>query len=135
VRNNTIELQIAAREMRRQPTPAEQKLWTVLRGSKLGVRFRRQHPVGRFILDFWCAEAKLAVEVDGGVHDEDEQREQDAHRTALLDQHGYQVVRFRNEEVLHDLSSVEARLRKAITARGVVLPPSPAVREKGGRGG
>jgi very-short-patch-repair endonuclease len=134
-RNNSIELQEAARQMRKQPTVAEHVLWGALRGNKLGARFRRQHPVGRFILDFWCPEAKLAVEVDGGVHDENEQREQDALRTALLDQYGYQVVRFRNEEVLRDLPAVEARIRDEIAARGEVLPPSPAVREKGGRGG
>jgi very-short-patch-repair endonuclease len=53
----------------------------------------------------------------------------------LLDQHGYQVIRFRNDEILHDLASVEARIRDALAARNVVLPPSPAVREKGGREG
>ena len=134
-RNNRIELQIAAREMRKEPTQAERMPWGVLRGSRLGVRFRRQHPAGHFILDFWCPEAKLAVEVDGDVHDSDDRREKDAHRTALLDQYGYKVIRFRNDEVLHELPSVEARIRDEIAMRGVVLPPSPAVREKGGRGG
>lgn len=86
VRNNSIELQTAAREMRREPTPAEAVLWSALRGGRLGVRFRRQHPVGRFILDFWCAEAKLAIEVDGGIHDE--QHDRDEARTDFLD---YQV--------------------------------------------
>ena len=135
VRNNSIELQMAAREMRKEPTPAERVLWQALRGSRLGQRFRRQHPVGRFILDFWCAEAKLAVEIDGESHDSDERKELDALRTALLDQHGYQVIRFSNEEVLQDLASVEARIRDAIAARTEMLPPSPAVREKGGWGG
>ncbi|HET7461125.1 MAG TPA: endonuclease domain-containing protein [Longimicrobium sp.] len=134
-RNNSAELQIAAREMRAEPTPAERRLWNALRGSKLGVRFRRQHPVGQFILDFWCPEARLAVEVDGEVHDGADQQEKDTHRTTLLDQYGYKVIRFRNDEVLRELPSVEARLRDEIAARGVALPPSPAVREKGGRGG
>ncbi len=109
MRNNSLELQIAAREMRKEPTPAEDRLWQALRGSKLGVRFRRQHPVGRFILDFWCAEAKLAVEVDGDIHDE--QQDHDAERSAVLELYGYEVIRFRNDEVVRDLPGVIQRIQ------------------------
>jgi very-short-patch-repair endonuclease len=122
MRNNSLELQIAAREMRREPTAAEAILWQALRGSRLGVRFRRQHPVGRFILDFWCAEAKLAVEVDGGIHDE--QQAHDAERSAVLELYGYEIVRFRNDEVLKDLPSVIQRIKTTISARTALLPLS-----------
>ena len=122
MRNNTVELQIAAREMRKDPTPAERKLWEALRGNRLGVRFRRQHPVGRFILDFWCAEAKLAVEVDGEIHDE--QQANDAERSAVLELYRYDVIRFRNDEVINDLPAVIQRIRTALSARTAMLPLS-----------
>ena len=127
-RGNSIEVQTAARETRKAPTPAEERLWQALRGNALGARFRRQHPVGRFILDFWCPAVRLAVEVDGDIHDL--QQEQDELRTRELAFHDYHVVRFRNEEVLEDLPSVLQRIRAEIEARPNV-PPSPAVREWG----
>lgn len=120
-RHNSLETQLAAREMRKQSTPAEDRLWQALRGSALGVRFRRQHPVGRFILDFWCPAARLVVEVDGDIHDVQEER--DAERTEMLELHGYHVIRFRNEEVIHDRPAVLARIHAEVSARGVVLPP------------
>jgi len=111
-RKNTQELQERARELRREMTEAEQVLWKALRGRRMaGLRFRRQHPVGRFILDFYCPAAKLCVEVDGGVHDD--QTEHDEKRTALLIACGYRVVRFRNEEVVTALPSVLARIEAA----------------------
>ena len=111
LRKNSIELQSAAREMRKEPTPAEKVLWTALRGRALGFRFRRQHPVGRFVLDFYCPIHKLVVEVDGEVHDS--QPERDEERTAVIEAHGYRVVRFHNEEVLENLPSVLERIRAA----------------------
>jgi very-short-patch-repair endonuclease len=91
-------------------TPAEHVLWQALRGGATdGLRFRKQHPVGRFVLDFYCAARKLAVEVDGGIHDE--QRDLDAERTAALALRGIRVIRFRNEEVLGNLGDVVERIR------------------------
>ena len=82
----------AARTMRREPTRAEEVLWGALRRNQVaGLKFRRQHPVGRFVLDFYCASCKLAVEVDGDVHDE--QTERDAERTKVLERYGYRVLR------------------------------------------
>lgn len=113
VRKSTVELQKAARGMRREATPAEAKLWEALRGRGVGgFRFRRQHPVGRFVLDFYCPIRKLGVELDGGVHDH--QRERDAEREAVLAAGGYRVIRFRNEEVLTDLPAVLARIEAAL---------------------
>lgn len=85
-------------------TPAEQELWDALQNKRLdGLKFRRQHPVGPFILDFWCPACKLVVELDGEVHDG--QMDYDDARTQQLRDYGYRVIRFRNEEVLNDLAS------------------------------
>jgi very-short-patch-repair endonuclease len=116
VRKNSVQLQQAAQWMRRDATEAEGVLWEALRGRRLaGLRFRRQHPVGRFVLDFFCPACKLVVEVDGSVHDH--QRERDAEREAHLAAGGYRVIRFRNEEVLNDLPSVLKRIEAAAGAQ------------------
>ena len=95
----------SAREMRRKPTPAEEKLWAALRGKGLtGLKFRRQHVVGSFIADFYCASARLVVEVDGGIHDL--QVDDDAARTRQLADYGYRIIRFRNDQVLNALEDV-----------------------------
>jgi very-short-patch-repair endonuclease len=102
----------AAREHRKEPTPAEERLWLALRDGKLGgLNFRRQHPVGPFILDFYCAKKKLCIEVDGDVHDT--QRERDQARTEALETLKIRVIRFRNEEVLYELPSVLERIAAA----------------------
>src|SRR5918994_1007626 len=90
----------AARDLRKRQTPAEVQLWKVLRDRRLdGVKFRRQHPIGPFVADFCCPHLRLIVEVDGGIHDESV--EQDEERTRLLASSGYTVLRFRNERVLY----------------------------------
>jgi very-short-patch-repair endonuclease len=102
----------AARSLRTNMTEAEQVLWAALRYRKArGLRFRRQHPVGRFVLDFFCPSAKLAVEVDGEVHDQ--QTERDEERTRVLGAQGIRVLRFRNDDVLSDLPSVVRRITAA----------------------
>jgi very-short-patch-repair endonuclease len=102
----------SARELRRRETVAEAILWTALRGRQVaGLKFRRQRPAGPFVLDFYCPDHRLVVEVDGGIHDE--QREQDAARTAILEQYGYRVLRFRNEEIESDFAAVLARITEA----------------------
>jgi very-short-patch-repair endonuclease len=83
----------------RQPqTPAEQKLWSRLRNRQLaGLKIRRQRPIDRFIIDFYCAEAKLCIEIDGDSHAE--KVEYDRARTAYLNERGHTVIRFTNREV------------------------------------
>jgi very-short-patch-repair endonuclease len=110
----------AARDMRRHPTPAEALLWSHLRGSQLGVRFRRQHPLGRHILDFYCVQARLAVEVDGGVHDS--AACVDADRSAALEATGTRVLRVRNAEVLTDIQSVLRTIRSALPGHPPLAP-------------
>ena len=98
-----------ARELRRDLTRAERLLWDRLKGGKLnGRKIRRQHPIGRFVVDFYCAEAGLAVEVDGEVHRQ--QTEYDTARTDVLEIEGYRVVRFANREIEENLDAVLERI-------------------------
>ncbi len=104
----------AARELRRRQTPAERKLWAALRNRRLaGLKFRRQHPFERFILDAFCVEHQLEVEVDGEIHDNPEQAEYDAARRAYLQARNIRVLRFSNEEIEHNFEDV---LRKIVEA-------------------
>jgi very-short-patch-repair endonuclease len=90
-------------------------LWSFLRNRKLGgLKFRRQHKIDRFILDFYCSEKRLCIEVDGAIHNTVEQRAKDQGRTAALEAHGIQVIRFSNAEVRFNIASV---LEKILTAR------------------
>jgi very-short-patch-repair endonuclease len=90
-----------AAELRKNMTYAEKVLWQQLRNRKLdNLKFRRQHPVAIFILDFYCHEKKLAIEVDGGIHNNEEQKEWDENRTYELNEFGIVVLRFSNEEVI-----------------------------------
>jgi len=98
-----------AKELRRNMTPAEQVLWSALKGRRAGgLRFRCQHPVGPFVLDFFCPAAKLVIEVDGLIHEQ--QREQDHARTEHLEDYGYRVLRFTNQEVMTNLDAVVAQI-------------------------
>lgn len=106
-----------AREARRKPTPAEQKLREALRGRKLaGLKFRRQHPYGRFILDAFCVEHQLEIEIDGGIHSTPDQIAYDAARTEYLTSHGIQVLRFTNDQVLYCLDEVLSNILKATSS-------------------
>jgi very-short-patch-repair endonuclease len=94
-----------AGELRREPTPAERKLWAYLRRNKLnGVNFRRQHAIGNFITDFVSIKMKLVIELDGSQHLE--QEEYDIERTKYLESQGYKVVRFWNNDVMNDIDGV-----------------------------
>ena len=114
-----------ARTLRHELTPAEKKLWNAIRNRQLdGLKFRRQHPVGRFILDFFCAELRLVIELDGAIHDG--QIAHDAERSRMLNEFGYVVLRFRNDEVFSDLAGVLEKIRSvALTPR----PPLPILGE------
>jgi very-short-patch-repair endonuclease len=104
-----------ARQMRQHPTPAERVLWRALRGERTGAYFRRQHVLGNFIVDFVSLEHRLVIEVDGAIHDH--QQPEDALRTRWLNQTSFHVLRFRNEEVLHNLADVVERIRHVLAAR------------------
>jgi len=97
-------MQLRARQLRRAMTPAETKLWQQLRLRQLGVQFRRQHAVGSFIVDFFCAKVRLIIEVDEDSHGDPAQAEYDAERTRWLqEQKQYRVIRFWNDDVRREL--------------------------------
>jgi len=105
----------AARDLRRQLTPMEEKLWEALRERRVGgLKFRRQHPFGRYVLDFFCVERRLAIEVDGAVHAQPGQAEHDAERSAFLTEQGIRVLRFRNEEIERDIEGVVKRILESV---------------------
>jgi len=106
-----------AREMRHPQTPAEAMLWRALRNRQTGFKFRRQHPIDRFIVDFYCAEAKLLIEVDGATHLEPEQREYDKARTEYLEELGYKVIRFTNDDVKGSIHSVAGEILRTVEIR------------------
>lgn len=117
-----------ARALRRRMTDAEQVLWRRLRDRRLrGHKFRRQHPLGPYVLDFFCEAVKLAIEIDGGQHAT--RVEADEVRTRWLNQHGCRVLRFWNDEVLGNVDGVLTAILMAIdgaetaTARKTPLPP------------
>ena len=102
------------RGLRRLGTPAERTLWAALRNSQVGgLKFRRQHPVGPYVLDFYCHRARLAVEIDGVVHDEPMAAEYDSERTRYLRREGVRVVRFSNADVGTQLDNVVAAILDA----------------------
>ena len=105
IRGTTPEIEAAAKRLRNNLTAAEARLWSALRNKQLhGLRFRCQHPVGNFILDFYCPAYKLAIEVDGKIHDS--QVEYDRSRTEKLSEYGYIVLRFTNEQIMNNLPEV-----------------------------
>ena len=110
-------------------TPAENLLWQNLRNRKVSnCKFRRQHPIARYIVDFYCHEARLVIEVDGGIHFTPENIQYDQFRTEELEGLGLKVIRFSNEEVLENMSGVLANIRKQLA-----LTPSPSNPERGGK--
>lgn len=124
--HTTPELDQTARQLRQEATPAERVLWDALAAGRLdGHKFRRQHPLGRFILAFYCARSRLCVEVDGEVHAK--QRERDMARDATLFSRGIVTLRFTNEQVFRDLSGVLNTIRAAATRPGWQPHPSPEV--------
>jgi very-short-patch-repair endonuclease len=112
-----------ARELRRSGTGPEAKLWQVLRGRPLGHSFRRQHPVGPYILDFYCPALKLAIELDGDQHLEHQSH--DIRRTHYLDGKGIRVIRFWNIEVNENFDGVCERIAEII---GKMTPTRNATR-------
>ena len=101
-----------AKELRREMTPAEKLLWNELRANKLGVHFRRQQVIAGFIVDFYCHKAALVIEVDGDIHDL--QQEEDTRREKVLSEMGLRIVRFKNDKILKNLSAVVEKVRELL---------------------
>jgi very-short-patch-repair endonuclease len=105
-----------ARVLRRRMSPIEQRLWHGLRGDQLGASFRRQHPVGRYVLDFYCPSVRLAVELDGDEHASRPAR--DAARTKFLNGRGIHVIRFSNRDVWSNLEGVREAIALELAQLG-----------------
>ena len=101
------------RGLRQRQTKAESLIWTVLRAKRLaGLKFRRQHPIGPYIVDFACVEKDIVIELDGGYHEY--QYDKDGVRQAFLESQGWQVLRFSNEDVLLDVEAVAISIARQI---------------------
>lgn len=109
--NNLKSLEQYRKNLRNNSTSAEATLWKFLKSSQLGKKFRRQHSVGPFIIDFYCAVEKLAVELDGQHHFTPEGHERDEKRTAYLKTFGIRVIRFENREVLEATDAVLEKIK------------------------
>jgi len=106
-----------ARKLRQRSTPAEKLLWPYLRNHQLlGLHFRRQCPIEdtRFIADFYCHSKKLIIELEGGIHSTQNQKEYDEVRFAELEGLGYEILRLRNEEILNDVQGVLRRIERLV---------------------
>lgn len=107
-----------ARLLRKSETNAEKLLWTKLKLKQFkGLKFRRQHPISQFIVDFYCHELRLAIEVDGKIHDKSENREYDENRTAMMERYELKVIRCTNSEIENNMISVLDKLHE------VIIPP------------
>jgi len=104
-----------AEALRIRMTQAETILWEALRDKQLGgIKFRRQHPIGRFIVDFYCHKYMLVIEIDGGIHLAKDVKEKDINREAELKELGLHIIRFKNEEVIGNLEEVKTEIKNYI---------------------
>jgi very-short-patch-repair endonuclease len=106
-----------ARELRQPQIPTEATLWRHLRNRNLKYKFRRQHPIDFFIIDFYCAEARLLIEIDGPSHLEKEQQEYDQARTEYLESLEYKVIRFTNDDVRYNIHIAVATIIEEVENR------------------
>jgi very-short-patch-repair endonuclease len=121
---------VRARALRQNSTEAERLIWAALRGHRMqGASFRRQAPVGPYIVDFACHSAAFAIEIDGGQHFESEQERRDARRDAFLARKGLRVLRFSNHEIMTNRAGVLGTI-----AATIALAPSLSLPRKRGRG-
>lgn len=104
-----------AKELRQELTDAELLLWSYLRTKPFGFKFRRQHPIGRYVADFFCHPLKLVIEADGSIHQKPEVKEADRRREKDLNDEGLRVIRFTNEEIFYDFNTVIEQITKVIT--------------------
>jgi very-short-patch-repair endonuclease len=112
MRKNQVTL---ARNLRRKQTDAERKIWRVLRGRQFeNIKFRRQEPIGQYIVDFVRLDRQLIIEIDGGQHNQQSESEKDEIRTKWLEKKGFKVIRFWNSDVLLNIEGVALRILEVI---------------------
>jgi len=121
---------IRARELRREATSTENKLWSALRGRQIdNYKFVRQEPIGPYFADFLCRATKLIIEIDGATHERPEERSRDERRTSSLQQLGYRIIRFTNADIYESLDHTIEILR--ITPAETAPHPPTSLREAG----
>jgi very-short-patch-repair endonuclease len=126
--NRTLVKTARARKLRREMTEAEARLWSRLRGGHfMGLSFRRQHPIGSYILDFYCPQIRLAIEVDGGQHGSPASQRTDGRRTNRLAESGISQLRFWNHEVLANIDGVLDEIERAVGRIRTTTPTRSAV--------
>jgi len=127
--NNQIE---KSRQLRKNMTPQERKLWCIIRNRQFfGYRFRRQFPLGQYIVDFICREKKIIIEIDGGQHNEIKNIQYDNERTEYLILEGYKVLRFWNNDIDKNIGGVYEKLKEAFEIEGNITPPQPSPSREG----
>jgi len=115
VKRNKLKSILGARILRKESTPSEVLLWKFLSNKGMcGYKFRRQHPIKGFVLDFYCPERKLAIEIDGKMHDN--QIEHDKARQEILESIGIEFLRFRNTDVIYDIDMVLRKIKRNLTS-------------------
>jgi very-short-patch-repair endonuclease len=118
-----------AQHLRHDPTYVERKLWQKLRRNQLeNLSFRRQHPIGPYVMDFYCPALRLAIELDGGQHNFDQNRRKDERRTMWLRSNGIEVLRFWNNDVMSNLDGVLSEIARVASD----MTPSPTLPLSGG---
>ena len=110
--NNLTQTKDYRKQLRNNLTPPEARLWVYIKGSQLGYKFRRQNGIDKFILDFYCPEKQLALEVDGGTHNNAASYAYDQSRTEFLNSKGIKVLRFTNKEIMNNLEGVLERIKQ-----------------------
>lgn len=121
-----------ARRLRREMTDPERKLWNVLRNNQAGVKFRRQVPLGKYILDFYCHSIKLNVELDGSQHYTEEGRRKDGERDRWLQNNGIEAVRFSDADVFKNIDGVGQVIYEKIQERLRMRPHLSSSPKRGG---
>lgn len=124
----------AARELRKTMTTTEKLLWDCLKRNARGIKFYRQVPIDRFIVDFYCPRERLIIEIDGGVHADPDVAEHDMLREEFLKQKNLRILRFRNEEIIRDVYAVYRRILRWCTHSKNTNMPLPHRSAEGGRG-
>jgi very-short-patch-repair endonuclease len=115
----------ASRRLRREMSPLEALLWQLLRRSPVGIKFRRQYPIGPYVADFYCPSAKLVIEIDGQVHGLEHQARHDAKRDELIGAFGVQIVRVPASDVMRDVAAVAQSVIETCLAGPLHHPASP----------
>jgi very-short-patch-repair endonuclease len=121
---NITQYKIIRRNLRNDPTMAERVMWKYIRNSQLGYKFRRQQSIGQYIVDFYCPDLNMIIELDGWVHGDDAQKEKDIIRQKFLEQNGFVLLRYRNEEMKYDKEAVIQDVKNKCDALSTTPNPS-----------